>query len=263
MFGDNPERIRSEAASWETLRRLPHPSLVRTIRPPRLHLLPSGVMTDTQQESIEDNQQAFVDSASSCLVIAAPVLLDCGRHEEEWLDPIFTSSGYMEHVTSCMGMDVSVLDGLRLILDRVVDGTMSLDEPEEASCPETKSKQEYIAAGDDLSPVEQPAVDTVPTVQASTFPLLTEDERYSAVDVFTYSLNIATAAIHDCGLHGKHHIKQNFYHFEAYKDHFLTCLHFDLDTGMAAFDSMRFYFDRNFAAEPLETHPSGMSTPPP
>ena len=92
-------------------------------------------MTDTQQESIEDNQQALVDSASSCLVIAAPVLLDCGRHEEEWLDPIFTSSGYMEHVITCMGMDVSVFDGVRLILDRVVDGSMSLDEPEEASSP--------------------------------------------------------------------------------------------------------------------------------
>ena len=177
-------------------------------------------MTDTQQERIEDNQQALVDSASSCLVIAAPVLLDCGRHEEEWLDPIFTSSGYMEHVITCMGMDVSVFDGVRLILDRVVDGSMSLDEPEEASSPETKPEQAHISADEDLPPLGKPAVDTAPTVQASTFPLLTEDERHSAVDVFTYSLNIANAAIHGCGLHDKHHVKQNFYYFEAYKEHF-------------------------------------------
>ena len=30
VFGDNPERIRSEAASWETLRHLPHPGFIRT-----------------------------------------------------------------------------------------------------------------------------------------------------------------------------------------------------------------------------------------
>ena len=33
VFGDNPERIRSEAASWETLRCLPHPGFVRTDQP--------------------------------------------------------------------------------------------------------------------------------------------------------------------------------------------------------------------------------------
>ena len=33
MFGDDPERIRSEAASWGTLRHLPHTCLVRTDKP--------------------------------------------------------------------------------------------------------------------------------------------------------------------------------------------------------------------------------------
>jgi len=33
VFGDNPERIRSEAASWETLRHVSHTGFVRTDQP--------------------------------------------------------------------------------------------------------------------------------------------------------------------------------------------------------------------------------------